>query len=48
MDPITFVWEVAKTLFGLIAAVVVPIGGLWLISRRQKHRRRRDRKPPTG
>lgn len=48
MDPIIFIWEVARTLFGLIAAVAVPIGGLWLISRRQKTRHRRNRKPPTG
>lgn len=48
MDPITFVWEVLQTLLGLIAAVVIPIGGLWLISRRQKKRHHRDRRPPTG
>ena len=48
MDPITFIWEVGKTLFGLIAAVVVPIGGLWLIARRQRSRQRHARRPPTG
>ncbi len=48
MDPMTFIWEVAQTLFGLIAAVVVPVGGLWLIARRQKTRQRHDRHPPSG
>lgn len=48
MDPITFIWEIAQTLFGLIAAVVVPIGVLWLIARRQKTRHRRQDRPPTG
>ncbi len=48
MDPMTFIWEVAQTLFGLIAAVVVPVGGLWLIARRQKTRQRHDRRPPAG
>jgi heme/copper-type cytochrome/quinol oxidase subunit 4 len=48
LDPITFAWEVAQTLFGLIAAVVIPVGGLWLIARRQKSRHRRDHHRPTG
>ena len=48
MDPISFVWEVMQTLFGLIAAVVVPIGVFWLIARRQKTRQRRQDRPPTG
>ena len=48
MDPITFIWEIVQTLFGLIAAVVVPIGVLWLIARRQKNRRSRHNQPPTG
>ena len=47
MDPITFVWEVGKVLFGLIAAVAVPIGGLWLIARRQRNRNKRHDHPPT-
>jgi hypothetical protein len=48
MEPISFVWEIVQTLFGLLAAVVIPIGGLWLIARRQKSRHRRDHRPPTG
>jgi hypothetical protein len=46
VDPITFIWEVTNSLFSLVAAVAVPIGGLWLIARRQRNRR--DRRPPTG
>lgn len=48
MDPLTFVWEIVQNLFGLIAAVAVPVGGLWLIARRQKQRQRRNQRPPTG
>jgi hypothetical protein len=45
MDPVTFVWEVVKAVGGLAAAVIVPIGGLWLIARRQRDRQRRHRRP---
>lgn len=48
MDPFSFIWEVLQTLFGLIAAVIIPIGGLWLIAKRQKSRHRRDNRSPNG
>jgi heme/copper-type cytochrome/quinol oxidase subunit 4 len=48
MDPITFIWEIAQVLFGLVAAVIVPVGGLWLIARRQRSRQREGQRPPTG
>lgn len=48
MDPITFIWEVLQTLFGLIAAVVIPIGVFWWIAKRQRNRHRRHDRPPTG
>lgn len=48
MDPITFIWEVLQSLFGLIAAVVIPIGGLWLIALRQKKRQGRNHRSSNG
>ena len=48
MDPITFTWEVLQNLFGLIAAVAIPVGGLWLIARRQKKRQRGNHRAPNG
>ncbi len=48
MDPITFIWEVLQNLFGLIAAVVIPIGIFWLIAVRQKKRQRRDHRSSSG
>jgi hypothetical protein len=41
MDPFQFVREVLEALGGLVAAVVLPIGLLWLIARRQRNRPRR-------
>jgi hypothetical protein len=38
MDPIQFIWEVVQAVFALAAAVVLPIGILWLIARRASNR----------
>jgi hypothetical protein len=36
VDPITFIWEVAQQVFGLAAAVALPVIVLVLIARRSR------------
>lgn len=43
MDPFVFIWEVVKTLFGLISAVALPVITVWFIARQQRHKRDRNR-----
>ncbi|CAN5719545.1 hypothetical protein BH23CHL3_BH23CHL3_07330 [soil metagenome] len=43
MDPFEFIWEIAKTLFGLISAVALPAAAIWFIARQQRQKRDRTR-----
>lgn len=43
MDPFEFIWEVVKTLFGLISAVALPVAAIWFIARQQRQKRDRNR-----